>query len=109
LDKEQAFHDQMKFKAILKLTCDQPEWKISIKSEINPKIPPKIMSNHNINIKHHTKNQSNWSSFGMANASIKLDITRCDTNCHTSLRKIINQQWQLIKMQTQHQHVQQDV
>jgi hypothetical protein len=25
LDKEQAFHNQMKFKAIWKLKCDQPE------------------------------------------------------------------------------------
>ena len=29
-----AFHDQLKFKAILKFKCDQPERKISIKSEM---------------------------------------------------------------------------
>ena len=67
LDKEQAFHDQMKINAIQKLKHDHPERKISIKSEINPNIPPKIMSIHNIHIKHHTKNHGNWNSFDRVN------------------------------------------
>ena len=56
LDKEQSFHDQMKFKAILKLKCDQPEWKISIKLEMIEIIPAKIMGKQNIQHDHHTKN-----------------------------------------------------
>ena len=73
----------MKIKTIQKLTHGSPERKISIKSEINPKIPQNIMRIHNIKKKHHTKNHINWNSFGMENQLIKLDITRCDTHCHT--------------------------
>ena len=90
-DKEKAFHKQLKFKTIQKLTNDHPERKISIKSEINPKIPPKIMSTHNIKIKHHTKNQGIWNSFGMENKLIKLDKQRCDTYCDTYIHMIIKQ------------------
>jgi hypothetical protein len=87
LDKKQAFCDQMKFKAILKLKCDQPEWKISIKSEMIPIIPTKIMSNHSIYNMQHKKNHEHRISFGIANTSFKLNITRCDPNCHTNLEQ----------------------
>jgi hypothetical protein len=96
----------MKIKTIQNLTHGSPERKISIKSEIHPKIPQTIISIHNIHKKHPTKNHINWNSFGMANQLIKLDITRCDTNCHTYLHMIIKQKPQMVKMQTQHQNVQ---
>ena len=78
-----SYHKPLKFNTLQKLKHDYPEIKISIKSEINPKVPAKIMINRNIRIKHHTKNQGIWNSVGMTNQLIKLDITRCDTHCHT--------------------------
>ena len=76
---------------------------------MNPKIPRKLMVNHNIQKKHHTKNHINWNSFGKAKKLDKLSKQRCDTHCHTYIHKIITQQPQMIKMQTQHQNVHQDV
>ena len=76
---------------------------------MNPKIPQKFMINPNIQKNHHTKNQVIWHLFGMEKKFIKLSKQRCDTHCHTYIQKIITQQWNMIKLQTQHHKFQQDV
>ena len=67
------------------------------------------MVNNNNQKKHHAKHHIIWHLFGMANKFIKLSKQRCDTHCHTYIQRIITQQPQMRKMQTQHQNVQQDV
>ena len=103
------FHDQLKFKAILKFKCDQPEWKISITSEMLQIILRKFMNNHNIHNMYHTKNQKHWTSFGMANSSYKLNKQKVWHKLSHQLRTIITQKWQLIKIPNQHQNVKQCV